>query len=131
MTYRPEIDGLRVLAIIPVLFFHSSISFMPGGFVGFDIFFVISGFLISSIIFAEINMEKEDYLKRSKLTLQIIEEIKKNVEIDVIKTSDIFCDDKLCKLKIDGNLLYFDDNHLSLYGADIVSKKILNELIAK
>ena len=66
-----------------------------------------------------------------KLTLQIIEEIKKNVEIDVIKTSDIFCDDKLCKLKIDGNLLYFDDNHLSLYGADIVSKKILNELIAK
>ena len=52
-------------------------------------------------------------------------------EIDVIKTSDIFCDDKLCKLKIDGNLPYFDDNHLSLYGADIVSKKILNELIAK
>ena len=79
----------------------------------------------------EIYIEKEDYLKRSNLTFQIIEEIKKNVEVDVIKISDIFCDNKLCKLKIDGNLLYFDDNHLSLYGADIVSKKILNELIAK
>ena len=79
----------------------------------------------------EISIKKEDYLKRSNLTFQIIKEIKEIEEIVVINTSDIFCDDKLCKLKIDGNLLYFDDNHLSLYGADIVSKKILNELIAK
>ena len=37
MTYRPEIDGLRALAIVPVLFFHSSIPFMSGGFIGADI----------------------------------------------------------------------------------------------
>lgn len=39
MTYRPEIDGLRALAIVPVLFSHSSIPFMSGGFVGADIVF--------------------------------------------------------------------------------------------
>ncbi len=50
VKYRPDIDGLRALAIIPVIFFHAFPTIMPGGFVGVDIFFVISGFLISNII---------------------------------------------------------------------------------
>ena len=53
--YRPDIDGLRTLAVIAVLAFHGCPSVFRGGFIGVDIFFVISGFLLSSIIFTEIN----------------------------------------------------------------------------
>ena len=53
LKYRPEIDGLRALAIVPVVFFHAGWQSFQGGFVGVDVFFVISGYLITSIIFLE------------------------------------------------------------------------------
>jgi len=53
MKYRPEIDGLRALAVIPVILFHAGFHNFSGGFVGVDVFFVISGYLITSIILAE------------------------------------------------------------------------------
>ncbi|KAF0708340.1 hypothetical protein As57867_006364, partial [Aphanomyces stellatus] len=53
ITYRPDIDGLRALAVIPVVIFHAYPELLPGGFIGVDIFFVISGFLISSILYKE------------------------------------------------------------------------------
>ena len=55
MKYRPEIDGLRALAVIPVIFFHAGFSIFAGGYVGVDIFFVISGYLITSIILSELS----------------------------------------------------------------------------
>jgi peptidoglycan/LPS O-acetylase OafA/YrhL len=55
MNYRGEIDGLRALAVLPVIFFHSGLVGFSGGFVGVDIFFVISGYLITSLIFAEMQ----------------------------------------------------------------------------
>lgn len=55
MKYRPEIDGLRTLAVLPVIFFHAGFEQFRGGFVGVDIFFVISGYLISTIIVSEIS----------------------------------------------------------------------------
>src|ERR1700751_595893 len=48
MRYRPDIDGLRAVAVLPVLFFHAGVPGFAGGFVGVDIFFVISGYVITA-----------------------------------------------------------------------------------
>lgn len=55
MRYRPEIDGLRAIAVIPVILFHAGFQLFSGGFVGVDIFFVISGYLITTIILADLE----------------------------------------------------------------------------
>ena len=53
MIYRREIDGLRALAVIPVILFHAGINNSEGGFVGVDVFFVISGYLITGLILSK------------------------------------------------------------------------------
>ncbi len=55
IKYRPDIDGLRAIAVLSVIFFHTGISGFSGGFVGVDVFFVISGYLITSIILKDIK----------------------------------------------------------------------------
>jgi len=62
MFYRSEIDGLRALAVIPVIFFHAGFNFFGGGFVGVDVFYVISGYLISGLIFKEIETDNFNLL---------------------------------------------------------------------
>ena len=55
MKYRAEIDGLRALAVIPVILYHAGFKLFSGGYVGVDVFFVISGYLITTIILAELE----------------------------------------------------------------------------
>jgi peptidoglycan/LPS O-acetylase OafA/YrhL len=54
MHYRPEVDGLRAVAVISVILFHARLDALPGGFIGVDVFFVISGYLITGVICREL-----------------------------------------------------------------------------
>lgn len=58
MKYRPDIDGLRAIAIIPVVLFHAEVVGFGGGFIGVDVFFVISGFLITSLLLQDIQKNR-------------------------------------------------------------------------
>lgn len=53
--YRPDVDGLRAIAVLAVVFFHAFPNVIKGGFIGVDVFFVISGYLISTIIFENLD----------------------------------------------------------------------------
>ena len=76
ILYRPEIDGLRALAVMPVILFHAGFETFGGGFVGVDVFFVISGYLITSIILAEreagIFSLKSFYERRARRILPVL-----------------------------------------------------------
>lgn len=73
MVYRAEIDGLRALAVVPVIFFHAGFHLFSGGFVGVDVFFVISGYLITTIIISEMDAGRFSlirfYVRRAKRIL--------------------------------------------------------------
>jgi len=78
IKYRPEIDGIRALAVIAVIFYHAKFAFLEafpisGGFIGVDVFFVISGYLITSIILKEIRKGhfsfKQFYERRARRIL--------------------------------------------------------------
>ena len=58
MLYRPEIDGLRAVAVVPVILFHAGLASFSGGYVGVDVFFVISGYLITSILIEDLQAER-------------------------------------------------------------------------
>ena len=67
-TYRPEIDGLRAIAVLGVILFHAGYDFIRGGYLGVDVFFVISGYLITSILLNDLQNNtfslKRFYLRR-------------------------------------------------------------------
>lgn len=76
VSYRPDIDGLRAIAIILVIIFHAGFSFFSGGYIGVDVFFVLSGFLITSLIDYEIKEQifsfKQFYLRRIRRIVPVL-----------------------------------------------------------
>jgi|APLak6261663543_1056040.scaffolds.fasta_scaffold01058_4 peptidoglycan/LPS O-acetylase OafA/YrhL len=73
MKYRPDIDGLRALAVLSVVLFHAGFAWLPGGFVGVDVFFVISGYLITQILIDEVGTSRFSiarfYVRRARRIL--------------------------------------------------------------
>lgn len=63
INYRPDIDGLRAVAVLSVVLYHAGIKWFSGGYVGVDVFFVISGYLITTILFREIEANEFSILK--------------------------------------------------------------------
>lgn len=74
--YRPDIDGLRAVAVLPVVLFHMGAPQLSGGFVGVDVFFVISGYLITRIIWRELQQQRFSlrrfYERRARRILPVL-----------------------------------------------------------
>ena len=105
IKYRKDIDGLRAIAVLAVVFYHAKWPVFSGGFVGVDVFFVISGFLIANILKRE-SENSEPYIK-------------------LISADKLLCPDEgKCKMFSGKKSLYYDTNHLSLDGAKIIEDLI-------
>ncbi len=63
MGYQPSLDGLRALSVVVVLFYHAGFSWMHGGFFGVEVFFVVSGFLITSLLLEEHDRNGQHLLR--------------------------------------------------------------------
>lgn len=64
MTYKPHLDGIRAIAVLAVVLYHARIPGFPGGFVGVDVFFVISGYLITGLLLRELELTGDISIRR-------------------------------------------------------------------
>ena len=71
LKYRPDLDGIRALAVLSVIVFHIDPQWLPGGFLGVDMFFVLSGYLITTIISREIRDGSFSFLEFYKRRARI------------------------------------------------------------
>jgi peptidoglycan/LPS O-acetylase OafA/YrhL len=75
-SYRPDIDGIRAIAVLLVILYHANFSFITGGYIGVDVFFVLSGFLITLTIDKEMNTNsfsfKQFYLRRIRRIIPVL-----------------------------------------------------------
>lgn len=123
LRYRSDIDGLRALAVLSVVIFHINKTWLPGGFIGVDIFFVISGYLITGIIYREIvdgEFSFADFYKRRiKRILPVFFLV---VTITSIVSSLVMLpSDFLYFMKSVGSTLAFSSNMFFGYAVDYFS----------
>lgn len=127
--FRRDVEGLRAVAILLVVAYHAGVPFVTGGYVGVDVFFVLSGYLITSLLVREldksgrIDLDAED--ETFRLQRQVASRHDNVATIDM--TSDI-CPNQSCELLQSGVVTYRDAGHLttefSLRLADPLSRKI-------
>ena len=111
-NYRPEIDSLRAFSVLIVIFFHLEFKFFEGGFIGVDIFFVISGYLISKLILNEYNEKKFNLLNfYERRFRRIIPNLYFVITVSLILSIFILTPDKLISFSksVIGNLLFFSN----------------------
>jgi peptidoglycan/LPS O-acetylase OafA/YrhL/lysophospholipase L1-like esterase len=102
MRYMPGLDGLRAFAVIAVLLYHAELDWIPGGFLGVDVFFVISGYLITSLLLAEhrnrggVNLG-QFYLRRARRLLPALFLVLAVVSLFAV----VFLPDEVTKLRSD------------------------------
>ena len=89
MKYRPEIDGLRAFAVLPVIFFHAGSPIWTGGYVGVDVFFVISGYLITEILLRELEDGRFSLLKFYERIQQCFRAWRTSTHIDIDRQNPI------------------------------------------
>ena len=114
MHYRPEIDGLRAVAVIPVMLFHAGFELFSGGYVGVDVFFVISGYLITSIIIKE----------KEEGTFRLVNFYERRIRriLPALYLVSIFCIPFACKFMLPDPLENFGQ---SLIATSLFSNNIL------
>lgn len=108
MQYRPEIDGLRTVAVVPVVLFHAGIPGFAGGYAGVDVFFVISGFLITTLLLEDMQQERfsilQFYERRARRILPAL--------TFVVAVTTVFA------------LMIFPPDRLAEYGASMVATAV-------
>ena len=153
-NYRRDIDSLRAVSVLFVILFHFKLPYFEGGYLGVDIFFVISGFLITKIILKDIHNEsfkiKIFYLRRVRRIIPLVlfvtfsstifayyfffpSELKEYLEslLSVnLFISNFWYDSKggYFGAALDNNPLYFDDDHLNQIGSKILIDKFITKV---
>jgi peptidoglycan/LPS O-acetylase OafA/YrhL len=115
IQYRPGLDGLRALAVAAVFFYHSRIDWLPGGFLGVDLFFVLSGYLITSLLLVEWEARnridlRRFWLRRARRLLPALVV----VVLGALVLASIFARQDLAHTRSDAvsSLLYYTNWHL-------------------